>query len=157
MVLDDVASSCAEELLEGWARSQSRPDGPPMFTPDPLLLRAPVPLEELAAHHHDTVGPALAYDRPVVVAGGPWRALAAAGCASVAALDDALKGVYGDVRPDLHVVFADAGGRHPVELRAAAEQHTDLVLLRPGGATLRSLQVFDAMARRGLYGTAVSK
>jgi hypothetical protein len=152
LVLDDVAGSGAEEMLQRWAGSQARPAGPPLFTPDPLLLRAPVPLAELAAQHRYAVAPALALGRPVVVSGGPWRALMAAGCASAVALDDALAAVYGDVRPDLHVVFAGDDGRHPAELRAAAEQHTGLVCLRPGGANVRSLQVFDALARRGLYG-----
>lgn len=131
----DPAATARE--LTRWREGQARTDGPPMFEPAPLLLTAPASADDAEVQLEQVVLPALADGSTVVLdAAARWDA---------------------SHRPDLLLVWPGADGRHDPALHDLAREQPDVVLLRPGNTAELSLQVFDAMARRGLFGWGVRR
>ena len=148
VVVDGVDPAATATQAARWRQAPARPDGAPLFTPDPRVVAAPRELDALAAQHADVVVPAALSGRPVLVDGGPWRCLDLIGTRDPDALVDAVDRVYGPCAPDVLAVFPP----HARALRRACERLPDLVLLRGGSAPALSLSLFDALLRRGLYG-----
>jgi hypothetical protein len=148
VVLDGPDPHGTSVELARWRDGQTRSDGPPMFAPAPLLTAVgPIP----AAHFADVVLPALDAGCPVTVDGGVLQQVAYRDGATCADLERALDEVYDGRRPDLLAVWPQQDGGHPRALYELARNRDEVVLLRPGGVAMLALQLFDAMARRGLY------
>lgn len=131
----DPAATARE--LTRWREGQARLDGPPMFEPAPVLLTAPASPADAEAQVEQVVRPALADGSTVVLdAGASWSRVH---------------------QPDLLLIWPDSDGRHEATLHDLAREQPDVVLLRSGSTAEQSLQVFDAMLRRGLYGWGVRR
>lgn len=133
--LDRLRTACAKPSGEQ-----------PLWAPEPVFSSFRGSPAQVRAHVRDVVEPALVGGTPVVLEGGWWPEHSGD---SVAEAITAGMTAWGSCCPTLTVVFPHDGEDSLSRLTAWAGPAA--AALQPAHEAYLSLQVFDALARRGLY------